>query len=1450
MAPSDRDAFWAKGSVVKGRYEVRGSERGGMGEVYFAFDRELDRMVAVKTPLPAVLKSEDKKARFFREAEAWIALGIHPNVCSAYYVQNIDGFPRLFIEYVSGGSLADWIRKKKDFPFDQKLDIAIQIAVGMQYTHTFSWKDETGSSHEGLVHRDLKPANILMEEDGTALITDFGLVGRGTDADAPLPAESPPPAAQEEMIQEAIATQKPSGGSWKTVTVDGAAIGTPAYMAPEQWKSTHLSDTPVDIYAFGCILYELFCGRRPFALPKKYLDAAQLLQLFQWEKMHREGAPQDPKILNPGLDGELAEWILQCLEKNSADRPRSFEVLKGALKSIYARVEQKPYLKPEPALFNLVADSLNNQGASYITIGQKRRAETAWREALAADPHHIEATFNLALYEWRHRGISDTEVFRRMEELQRTHTDTWRDERLVGKVYLIFGEYTKAAARLRKAAEMETPSMDLLKDLGLTLCAEAGMFAPKALWKEVASCFKAVMDRGYVDRYVAVGYAMALKQQGLKDRARHFFDQAIKQYADMPVEIDEAVRRFIPGHEIWASVHHAGKIDALTFSADSVRILWGNDRQFYTWGTRKKDFIQKSLLDDTKGEITSMAICPAREVAVAGGINQPLGLWNMHTGKLIDRFEPVTSRIGKLCISRDGSTALSGNPNGLVMVWDLKTRKRRQILSEQTKRITTLAFASGGEQALSAAEDLTICLWDIQKAECLRSFAGHTGKINAAAFSPNGRYILSGSDDRTLRLWDIEENRCRHVFEGHADRVTTVAFSPDGQYILSGSTDKTLRIWNFRQRHIEHLFRFENQVHNFAMSPDGHFLALVSSASLLILEFNLRDRYRAPYALTVPVTASTATARDLAFREHMDAAHKHLEDKNFPSALSAIQAARGVDGYARSPEALTLWTALTSRFPSRGLRAAWESTTIPAHDKGINDISVCCSGTRVLTVGKDRSLRLWNLETGACEQTFEGHTDQVVSVAVTPRGRYAVSGSRDHTLRIWDIREGSCVHEFMGHAKPVTSVDVSPDERFALSGSEDGGVRVWDLEEKICIRILEEHSGPVSAVRFGPDARYAASGSWKGKVRLWDLESGKGIGLFKGHEDVVTAISFSPDGRYIISASEDRRIRCWNIKKGSCLRTLQGHRASITATAVSPDGRYAVSGSHDKTLRLWKLESGTCIRKFEGHTNRITSVDFWPHGQSIVSASEGKIVRLWHLDWDPRIPEPADWDEAARPYLKTFLTLNAPCAAGSVSRRGKPSWDKEAFQDLMDDLGYRGFGWLSQDGIRKELNMMTRAWTGPPPVPKPVLKKVSGMIRPSDVLHWLQRPAVWIAILFLIIILMYASSGKRVWRETKAVVSETLYEEVQAPEVVETEETDDMLEDTAAEDQQASDENRRRLKHQFYDFQMQQQLYDIQRQQQEQINQMVRQQQLYQMQQQMQNQQMQQQMLNNYRQQP
>ena len=118
----------------------------------------------------------------------------------------------------------------------------------------------------------------------------------------------------------------------------------------------------------------------------------------------------------------------------------------------------------------------------------------------------------------------------------------------------------------------------------------------------------------------------------------------------------------------------------------------------------------------------------------------------------------------------------------------------------------------------------------------------------------------------------------------------------------------------------------------------------------------------------------------------------------------------------------------------------------------------------------------------------------------------------------------------------------------------------------------------------------------------------------------------------------------------------------------------------------------------KGHTSYVNSVSISPDGSFALSGSWDKNLRLWGFDWEYEFPEPADWDEGARPYLEFFLTLHCPYGEDGISRVGKPSWNDDDFKKLLEDLSYRGYGWLHPKGVRRELEKMTREWQGPPPL--------------------------------------------------------------------------------------------------------------------------------------------------------
>jgi serine/threonine protein kinase len=221
--------------VQLGPYEVHsllGS--GGMVEVYRAKDTKLNREVALKVLPEAFTLDPDRVARFRREAQVLASLN-HPNIGAIYGLEESDGAQALVLELVEGPTLADRIAQGA-LPLDEALPIATQIAEALEAAH-----------EQGIVHRDLKPANIKLRPDGTVKVLDFGLAK----------------AFEPTRAGTTSATVSPTLTSPAMMTGVGVILGTAAYMAPEQAKG-RAADKRSDVWAFGCVLYEMLTGQRAF----------------------------------------------------------------------------------------------------------------------------------------------------------------------------------------------------------------------------------------------------------------------------------------------------------------------------------------------------------------------------------------------------------------------------------------------------------------------------------------------------------------------------------------------------------------------------------------------------------------------------------------------------------------------------------------------------------------------------------------------------------------------------------------------------------------------------------------------------------------------------------------------------------------------------------------------------------------------------------------------------------------------------------------------------------------------------------------------------------------------------------------------------------------------------------------------------------------------------------
>ena len=1285
---------WTVGSVIAGRYEVRHSAHGGMGVVYICYDRELGRTVAVKTPLPTVLASERGRARFLREAEAWIGLGMHPNICTAYYLQEVGAIPRIFVEYIDGGSLDDWIKEERPLTLEQRLDIVIQIATGMHHTHSFTWSDEDGRQHTGLIHRDLKPANVLMGSDGSAHVTDFGLVRHTEAPEQVTRAESTDDSGSEADLGQLVRQLEGDGtssGSWHTVTAAGSLMGTPPYMAPELWLGTRGPSAASDIYAFGCIAWELVCGRRPFQ-PADNDVISRESQLIGWMQAHTRAQPADPTILVPDLDPELARWLRVLIAKDPSRRPSTFLEIRRAAVALYERLLGAAYTRPMPRESVLLADSLNNRGVSYMALGQEDRARRTWSDTLKLDPHHIEATYNLALLEWKTYGISDAEIVRRMRSLHSEHGTTWRDEHLLGKLLLFLGDFERAADCLGNI-EDRTP-LDVRRDLGLAQAAVARRTSSSSRWQEAASTLQSVHSEDDADLRVLAALAAARREQGETESAAELWAQARSRSADLPETLAEAIRQFVPGHDHLCTLRVASPVVSMAIASDGQRlvarcgetelVVW----RLYATGESPATVTVSTRLDDSARRSRALAVTADGSRAVVRSHDVPAAVWELEHGQHERRLVGHAGYATAIAVGANNRTALIGNTDRSVRLWDIVSGQSTRHVGNHESFVASVALTNDGAIAVSGGAD-GIRLWDLRTGADAQ-LLGHEGMVTSLAISPSGRWLASAGEDRTVRVWKLETREPIHTITGHQTAVQRVLWSADESIVVSCAPDRTVRLWDLPSGLPLRTLTFADPVHDIAMDGASTILAVAHGHLVELLHFEAQAAYRVPFATTLPVSTADLERRDQQFRQHLESARIAFEAQEWPTALKALEKARSVRGYEQDRAALRLWGQLLRLFPKRGLRSAAIFASLESTDHRIQEAAPSPDPSKVLTAGSDGRVRVWDLRNRVCAQVLSEHEGPVLAVATHPSEELAVSGGRNGVVCLWDIASGEQVRRLCAHNDAVRSVAFTARGDGLVSGSSDGSVLVWASHVDTPVMELD-HGAPVISVATSADGRYSASAAADGSLHIWSLIAGRRVRTLSAGGTAVTQVTFSPDARRLAAAAADGKVRIWSLASGQLQRELDYHSGGATSVAWSPDATYLLSGDGEGIMRVWDRRSDQCLRECAGHTDSLVSVQFSHDGRFAVSASKDGALRFWILDWDPDVTSsPLAWQERARPFLEAFLHRQH---AGGDDPAAFPVWDETDISGLLADLRRRGFGAADASSLESALERLLLKWT-------------------------------------------------------------------------------------------------------------------------------------------------------------
>lgn len=1118
-ASHPREVLWREGELLAHRFVVRGLiGRGGMGSVYRVHDHWHDVDVAVKVPRMGAAASADG---VLSEAEAWMLIGLHPNLVSCFHVQLFEGVPCIFTELVEGCDLATAARTGSLYDGDEAavvrrlLELTIQTARGLAFAH-----------RRGAVHQDINPRNVLLDRAWKPKLTDFGL----TRFLAPVEGTEP-------------------GVSLAGLSLDFASPEQrAAFVGSRHGRASRLTAS-TDVWSWARTI------------------------LAAWEGEH--GDPRDPPA-------GVAAVLDACLQEDVRERPRDMDEALDLLHDALG-VKRRATRPADPGPSLSSADTMNNLAVSWLELGRTDKGLHHLDAALSADPMHVSATYNRALLQWRTGRIDPISARRAVEFLDGSpRRAEWERDAALAWLALEAGESSLAAdviANLRRqatsgggpvlplarsfpwptpAGRARTGAIPVLFSWGLTVLADGAGMAAYFVSAETGLA-RWDPDSGALVRFgveaaelsgfrVARGGAVAV----LRSRS----GQIILR------DLASGASRLI------CEAPEGGPYDGQLFDTDASarHLIVAKDGAIERWDVATCDVASK-LRTPFEVEIECVALSADGRRVVAATQQGDVLCWEAGTGELLwsgvvgprEQFSDYPDFVRSVAVSEDGRRVVSITTLE-VQFWDGDTGQCT-VSSIQSGWLRAVSLSRDGSAAATFDHTGLIALWDPSGARCRVAWRDdQLYESSNIALDPSGRYLVVGGD--AITRWrvtvgappapwsrstpwtatQLQDFRC--AFEAERRRFT----------LAYRGTDPWQMLWAFNAARRAPGFAHSREILPYARA---------------VTRFAYRRALRGVWPLSV---VHLLGVRRVSMGADPDIAAYLCQDGllGLLHLRSGRTATLGRLGNRTELLGLSLAEDESLICATRESVVVVEAARVQAAMKFLRDDRPDSAGADAATTF-DPAPGLQGIS--AFARTANGAFAVVLHAVESEEGGARRSHER---LSLLDRAGRVLTHTpFRSDASPVGLAISDGGGKVAI---DDGTLHVWTPAENR-ISTLE---GVLKVVGFSADGgRIFYLGGNARSLRWRSVEGGTpyvlptppdghvGSGRMVGRTPEPAAAS--PDGRWLAVAAGEAIVLDW-LSASQTPKRLLGHGKDVTDVACSPESDLLVSASEDDTLRVWYLD--------------------------------------------------------------------------------------------------------------------------------------------------------------------------------------------------------------------------------------------------------------------------------------